>query len=291
MVEGFPLCSAHINPELPPLFPQHGTVAGIVVTQWRNHSIVLSLGVPAAEVAPILLPSLKGSCFDHPLHQGLLHPVRRRSSPTSAPALKLSKKPKVHAAGDMFPTDWSPPPVEFLNLKVPQASRGTPAPKWVGVTGPQGLSTEAHQLPKELEQEPQDLDPQGSLASLEELFWNMAGPKPEGLSSSGRHPHLGKPVVIPWPPLLATLQLPPSPCHSSFWPFFLGHTPTALHWASPPKHPSSTAYPPNLSPALVLLWLECISPLFLLLTPANIWLRVLPNLMPLLYTSLQGLHA
>ncbi|XP_072598745.1 protein FAM178B isoform X1 [Vulpes vulpes] len=74
-------------------------------------------GVPAAEVAPILLPSLKGSCFDHPLHQGLLHPVRRRSSPTSAPAPKLSKKPKVHAAGDMFPTDWSPPPVEFLNLK------------------------------------------------------------------------------------------------------------------------------------------------------------------------------
>ncbi|XP_038407032.1 protein FAM178B isoform X4 [Canis lupus familiaris] len=74
-------------------------------------------GVPAAEVAPILLPSLKGSCFDHPLHQGVLHPVRRRSSPTSAPPPKLSKKPKVHAAGDMFPTDWSPPPVEFLNLK------------------------------------------------------------------------------------------------------------------------------------------------------------------------------
>uniref|UniRef100_A0A8C8XDQ3 Coiled-coil SMC6 And NSE5 INteracting (CANIN) domain-containing protein n=1 Tax=Panthera leo TaxID=9689 RepID=A0A8C8XDQ3_PANLE len=51
----------------------------------------------------------------------------------------------------MFPTDWSPPPIEFLNLRVPQ-------------------------LPEELGQEPQDLDPQGSLTSLEELFWNMAGP-------------------------------------------------------------------------------------------------------------------
>uniref|UniRef100_A0A8C7B804 Coiled-coil SMC6 And NSE5 INteracting (CANIN) domain-containing protein n=1 Tax=Neovison vison TaxID=452646 RepID=A0A8C7B804_NEOVI len=53
---------------------------------------------------------------------------------------------------DMFPIDWSPPPVEFLNLRVPPAGRGTP------------------------EQEPQDLDPQGNLASLEEPFWNMAGP-------------------------------------------------------------------------------------------------------------------
>jgi len=88
----------------------------------------------------------------------------------------LSKKPKVHAARDMFPTDWSPPPVEFLNLRVPPAGRGARAPRWAGVAGPQALRTWAHQLPEELEQEPQDSDPQGSLASLEEPFWNMAGP-------------------------------------------------------------------------------------------------------------------
>lgn len=263
----------------------------MVVTQWRNHSIVLSLGVPAAEVAPILLPSLKGSCFDHPLHQGVLHPVRRRSSPTSAPPPKLSKKPKVHAAGDMFPTDWSPPPVEFLNLKVPQASRGTPAQKWVVVTGPQGLSTETHQLPKELEQEPQDLDPQGSLASLEELFWNMAGPS-QRTSALVVDTHTS---VSQWSslgllslPLFSYHHLPATPPfgHSSLaitqLPF-IGHLPLSI-----PPQPHT---PPSLSPALVLLWLECISPLFLLLTPANIWLRVLPNLMPLLYASLQGLHA
>ncbi|XP_045301763.1 protein FAM178B isoform X2 [Leopardus geoffroyi] len=133
-------------------------------------------GVQAAAVAPTLLPNLKSSCFDHALHQGLLHPTRRRCSPTSAPTPKLSKKRKVHAAGDMFPTDWSPPPIEFLNLRVPQASRGAPAQRWVGPRGPQGLRTWAPQLPEELGQEPQDLDPQGSLTSLEELFWNMAGP-------------------------------------------------------------------------------------------------------------------
>nr|XP_012417735.1 PREDICTED: protein FAM178B isoform X1 [Odobenus rosmarus divergens] len=132
--------------------------------------------VQEAEVLPLLSPSLKGSCFDHPPHRGLLHPTRRCSSPTSAPTPKLSKKPKVDAARDMFPTDWSPPPVEFLNLRVPPAGRGTPAPRWVGVAGPQALRTWAHQLPEELEQEPQDLDPQGSLASPEEPFWNMAGP-------------------------------------------------------------------------------------------------------------------
>nr|XP_035929636.1 protein FAM178B isoform X2 [Halichoerus grypus] len=133
-------------------------------------------GVQEAEVAPLLSPSLKGSCFDHPLHQGLLHPTRRCSSPASAPTPTLSKKPKVHAARDMFPTDWSPPPVEFLNLRVPPAGRGARAPRWAGVAGPQALRTWAHQLPEELEQEPQDSDPQGSLASLEEPFWNMAGP-------------------------------------------------------------------------------------------------------------------
>ncbi|XP_073753911.1 protein FAM178B isoform X3 [Callorhinus ursinus] len=128
-------------------------------------------GVQEAEVLPLLSPSLNGSCFDHPLHQGLLHPTRRCSSPTSAPTPKLSKRLKVDAARDMFPTDWSPPPVEFLNLRVPPAGRGTPAPRWVGVAGPQALRTWAHQLPEELEQEPQ-----GSLASLEEPFGSTAGP-------------------------------------------------------------------------------------------------------------------
>ncbi|XP_027959648.1 protein FAM178B [Eumetopias jubatus] len=128
-------------------------------------------GVQEAEVLPLLSPSLNGSCFNHPLHQGLLHPTRRCSSPTSAPTPKLSKKPKVDAARDMFPTDWSPPPVEFLNLRVPLAGRGTPAARWVGEAGPQALRTWAHQLPEELEQEPQE-----SLASLEEPFWNTAGP-------------------------------------------------------------------------------------------------------------------
>ncbi|XP_032207851.1 protein FAM178B isoform X7 [Mustela erminea] len=128
------------------------------------------------EGTPILLPSLKGSCFDHPLHQGLLHATRRCSSPTSALTPKVSKKPKVHAARDMFPIDWSPPPVEFLNLRVPLAGRETPGPRWVDAVEPHGLRTWAHQLPDKLEQEPQDSDPQGNLASLEEPFWNMAGP-------------------------------------------------------------------------------------------------------------------
>ncbi|GAB5569559.1 protein FAM178B isoform X5 [Prionailurus iriomotensis] len=146
----------------------------------RTQKTLLALpqreGVQAAAVAPTLLPNLKSSCFDHALHQGLLHPTRRRCSPTSAPTPKLSKKRKVRAAGDMFPTDWSPPPIEFLNLRVPQASRGAPAQRWLGPGGPQGLRTWAPQLPEELGQEPQDLDPQGSLTSLEELFGNMAGP-------------------------------------------------------------------------------------------------------------------
>lgn len=137
---------------------------------------ILFIGGQEDEGMPILLPSLKGSCFDHPLHQGLLHATRRCSSPTSALMPKVSKKPKVHAARDMFPIDWSPPPVEFLNLRVPPAGRGTPGPRWVDAVEPHGLRTWAHQLPDKSEQEPQDLDPQGNLASLEEPFWNMAGP-------------------------------------------------------------------------------------------------------------------
>ncbi|XP_045404859.1 protein FAM178B isoform X1 [Lemur catta] len=58
----------------------------------------------------------------------------------------------MQVPGDMFPTDWSPPPVEFLNLRVLQAGQEAPAQRCP---------------PKELEQEPPD--------SQEQLFCNMAG--------------------------------------------------------------------------------------------------------------------
>lgn len=181
-------------------------------------------------MAPSLLPSLQGSCFDHPLHQGL-HPTRRRSSPTSAPTPKLSKRPKVHVARDMFPTDWSPPPVEFLNRRVPPAGRGTPVPRWVGVAGPQGPRTWVHQLPEDLEQEPQDSDPQGSLASLEDPLWNMAGPSRKA-AAPAVDPHTSVSQWLPWSPLLATL--PQSPLATPFlailpWPY-----PICPSWATSP---------------------------------------------------------
>ncbi|KAF5926177.1 hypothetical protein HPG69_011303 [Diceros bicornis minor] len=47
----------------------------------------------------------------------------------------------------------------------------------VGTVGPQGLRRLACQLPEELQQEPQDSDHRGRLASLGGLFWNMAGPR------------------------------------------------------------------------------------------------------------------
>uniref|UniRef100_A0A8C6BZB9 Coiled-coil SMC6 And NSE5 INteracting (CANIN) domain-containing protein n=1 Tax=Monodon monoceros TaxID=40151 RepID=A0A8C6BZB9_MONMO len=53
----------------------------------------------------------------------------------------------MQADGDMFPSDWSPPPVEFLK--------------------PRALL------------EPQDPDPVGGLASLEEPFWSTAGTSPK----------------------------------------------------------------------------------------------------------------
>ncbi|XP_069436686.1 protein FAM178B isoform X1 [Ovis canadensis] len=127
----------------------------------------------AATTRPILLPNLKGSCFDHPLYQGLPHPTRRLCSPTSAPASKSSKKPKMQAAGNTFSNDWSPPPVEFLNLSIPQANRGDPAP------GPRALRRLAYQHPEVSEQEPQDLDRLRGLVSLGEPFWNVTGTSPE----------------------------------------------------------------------------------------------------------------
>lgn len=137
---------------------------------------ILFTEVKAAATVPILIPGLMHSGFDHPLGQGLLQRGRRQCTPTSAPTSKSSKKPKVQAADtfptDMFPTDWSPPPVEFLTPQVPQASRGPPACRWLSTAGPQGLRRLACQWPADLEQEPQDADPKGDLASLEELLWN-----------------------------------------------------------------------------------------------------------------------
>ncbi|KAM9584815.1 protein FAM178B [Trichechus inunguis] len=82
----------------------------------------------------------------------------------------------MQASGDMFPIDWSPPPVEFLNPRSPPASQGAPTEAQVGGTGPQGLRNLAHQQPEEWKQKPLDSDPEEALASLKELFWNMARP-------------------------------------------------------------------------------------------------------------------
>ncbi|XP_055464228.1 protein FAM178B [Psammomys obesus] len=64
---------------------------------------------------------------------------------------------------DSFPTDWSPPPVEFLkkSKQVLQAHRS---------------------LPEDMEKEHPDSDQKVELASLEELFWNMAGPSQQAVT-------------------------------------------------------------------------------------------------------------
>ncbi|XP_021487285.1 protein FAM178B isoform X2 [Meriones unguiculatus] len=64
---------------------------------------------------------------------------------------------------DSFPTDWSPPPVEFLkkSKKVLQAHR---------------------RPPEDMEKEHPDSDQKVELASLEELFWNMAGPSQQAVT-------------------------------------------------------------------------------------------------------------
>ncbi|VTJ68021.1 Hypothetical predicted protein [Marmota monax] len=147
-------------------------VSGMMAGRLNTIDFVLSTGVQAATVMPIFLPNLNHSFLDHPLGQGLLRPSRRLCSPTLAPTPKSPKKPKMQTSGDMFPTDWSPPPVEFLNLRLLQTHRDTPGQRWVGASGPQGL----RRLPKELAQDPLGFDPKEGLGSLEELFWNMAGP-------------------------------------------------------------------------------------------------------------------
>uniref|UniRef100_H0XTL9 Family with sequence similarity 178 member B n=2 Tax=Otolemur garnettii TaxID=30611 RepID=H0XTL9_OTOGA len=139
-------------------------------------------GDQAATTVSIILPNLKHSFFDHSLNQELLHPVRRLYSPSPIPTPKSPKKPKVQVPGDVFPADWSPPPIQFLSPRVLQASQEAPAQISVGAAGPQGLRRLVHQLPKELEQELLDSDPKGGLASLEELFCNMAGPSQQAIA-------------------------------------------------------------------------------------------------------------
>ncbi|KAL4693988.1 hypothetical protein H8959_013253 [Pygathrix nigripes] len=139
-------------------------------------------GVQAAATVPIPLSGLEDDFSDHSLDQEPHCPARRPCSPASAPAPTSPKKPKMQAPGDTFPTDWSPPPVEFLNPRVLQASREAPAQRWVGVAGPQGLRRLAGELPEELEQEHLDLDPKKGLALPEKLFWNTADPSQQAVA-------------------------------------------------------------------------------------------------------------
>uniref|UniRef100_A0ABK0LEV9 Family with sequence similarity 178, member B n=5 Tax=Rattus norvegicus TaxID=10116 RepID=A0ABK0LEV9_RAT len=99
----------------------------------------------------ILLPEVQ------PLDHLLLHSVSQLCSPTVALTPKSLKRPKMQMPRDSFPTDWSPPPVEFLNKskKVPPARR---------------------RPLEDLEMDLPDSDQKVELASLEELFWNMSGP-------------------------------------------------------------------------------------------------------------------
>ncbi|XP_048208258.1 protein FAM178B [Perognathus longimembris pacificus] len=119
----------------------------------------------------------KSTSLDRPPDQRLLCPAQHLCSPISLPTPKSPKKPKIQMAGEIFPTDWSPPPVEFLNQKALQT-------QWVGAAGPQGRK----RLPKELEQKPLDLDSKQGMTSLEELFWNMASPSQQpGTPKKGSH--------------------------------------------------------------------------------------------------------
>jgi hypothetical protein len=85
---------------------------------------------------------------------------------------KSLKRPKMQMPRDSFPTDWSPPPVEFLN----KPKKAPPAKK-----GPL----------EDLEKDPPDPNQKVELASLEELFWNMASP-----SQQAGTPEVSKAVAI-----------------------------------------------------------------------------------------------
>ncbi|KAL0620406.1 Protein FAM178B [Plecturocebus cupreus] len=130
----------------------------------------------AAATMPIFMPSPEDDLSDHPLGQGPPSLAWRPCSPTLASAPTLPKKPKMQAPEETFPTNWSPPPMEFLYPRVLQAGREAPAQRWVGAVGPQGLRRLAGELPEELKQEHLDLDPERDLTLLEKLFWKAAGP-------------------------------------------------------------------------------------------------------------------
>lgn len=214
-------------------------------------ALILSTGVQTAAAVPILLSDLRHSGFDH-LHQGICRPTRRLCSPTSAPTPKLSKKPKMQATGDTFPTDWSPPHIKFLTPRAPQAGRR------VGTVGPQGLRRLACWVPVELEQKPQDSDPKEDLASLEELFRSTAGPSRQAAAPAGG----ARTVVSQWPPLLTT----------PLWPALLHH-PQATPCPYPNCPSLTTSFGSTLlSRNLPQQRLGCPHPLFPLLFLAKGWL-------------------
>lgn len=124
-----------------------------------------------------------------PLDHLLLHSVSQLCSPTVALTPKSLKRPKMQMPRDSFPTDWSPPPVEFLNKskKVPPARR---------------------RPLEDLEMDLPDSDQKVELASLEELFWNMSGPSQQQAGT----PEVSKPAAIlvsPHWPLLSVTQANP----------------------------------------------------------------------------------
>ncbi|XP_076989920.1 protein FAM178B isoform X2 [Tamandua tetradactyla] len=126
-------------------------------------------GVQAAAARSI---PLKHCLLDRAPHQGLLQPAWRLGSPTLAPTSKSPKSPKVEEPGDMFPSDWSPPPVEFLYPKRPRCSQEAPAQGWAGAGEPQGPGSPAPQRPKAWEQEA----PDPALVSWKELFCTVGTP-------------------------------------------------------------------------------------------------------------------
>lgn len=121
----------------------------------------------------------------------------------------------------MFPTDWSPPPVEFLNPRAPQASRGPLAHRWVSTVGPQGPRKLDCWQPTDLEQDPQDADPKGNLASLEELLWNTGVPRQQTATPRGDACSKVSHSCLSLPPLPHKSWATPS------WPLLLETHPSA----------------------------------------------------------------
>lgn len=153
---------------------------------WHTNGVdsLYTYRVQAATHLPVLSPSLKCSLLDHLL----LHSAPQLCSPTVALTPKSLKRPKMQMPQDSFPTDWSPPPIEFLN----KSKKAPP--------------TRRRPL-EDLEKDPPDPDQKVELASLEELFWNMAGP-----SQQAGTPEVSKAVAIlaspHWPLLLVTFSCP-----------------------------------------------------------------------------------